>query len=76
MVRGYYGSEDTGVRIEQTEYPGIHTPQDLYDALGNVWCEYTCTPRLRKDYDKPTLPLTKRFNEKVRVTQWNGKFGF
>ena len=50
MVRGYYGSEDTGLMSERTEYPGTHTPQDLYDALLNVWCEYTCTPRLRKDF--------------------------
>ena len=28
-------------------FPGIETPRDLYDTLMNVWCEYTCAPRLR-----------------------------
>ena len=57
MIRDYYGSEDTGVYREDTGYAGIHTPQDLYDALREVWCEYTCTPRMRKDYSKENMTL-------------------
>ncbi len=33
------------------------TPCDLYDLLRNVWCEYTCAPRLRDKWseDCPTV---------------------
>ena len=29
------------------KYKGIHTPQDLYDRLSDIWCADTCAPRLR-----------------------------
>ena len=33
------------------------TPRDLYDLLSEIWCEYTCAPRLREGWskDNPTL---------------------
>ncbi len=33
------------------------TPRDLYDLLRGIWCEYTCAPRMRKDWSpqNPTL---------------------
>lgn len=39
------------------EYPGIQTPRDLYDALLNVWCEYTCAPRLREEWSVENITL-------------------
>ena len=47
MGYAFYGWESAVVRAVSEEYPGIATPQDLYDALQNIWCEYTCAPRLR-----------------------------
>ena len=47
MGYAFYGWESAVVRAVSEEYPGITTPQDLYDALQNIWCEYTCAPRLR-----------------------------
>jgi phosphoglycolate phosphatase len=47
----FYGNENADVTAITDEYPGIHTPLDLYDALSNVWCEYTCAPRLRRQYN-------------------------
>jgi len=38
-------------------YPGIETPRDLYDALSNIWCEYSCAPRMRKDWSKDNMTL-------------------
>lgn len=38
-------------------YPGIETPRDLYDALSNIWCEYTCAPRMRKEWSKENMTL-------------------
>ena len=39
------------------EYPGIVYPADLYDALCHVWCEYTCTQRMRKDWSDDNRTL-------------------
>ena len=37
--------------------PDGMTPRDLYDLLSDIWCEYTCAPRLREGWskDNPTL---------------------
>ena len=60
MMRGYnfYGwREASNVRALTDEYRGIIMPCDLYDALRHVWCEYSCAPRMRKNWseDNPTL---------------------
>lgn len=52
MIYPFYGSENADVTAVSTEYPGIRTPMDLYDVLSDVWCEYTCAPRLRDEYSK------------------------
>lgn len=38
-------------------YPGIRTPQDLYNALLHLWSAETCAPRLRDHWSpkNPTL---------------------
>ena len=46
----FYGNENASVTAVSAEYPGIRTPADLYDVLSGVWCEYTCAPRLRREY--------------------------
>ena len=53
----FYGWESADVPPITDEYENIATPRDLYDALSEVWCEYTCAPRLRKDWsmENPTL---------------------
>ena len=54
----FYGWKDSGhVHAVNHTYKGIITPCNLYDALLHVWCEYTCTPRLRAQWtsDNPTL---------------------
>ena len=37
------------------EYKGILTPYDLYEALSEIWCEYTCAPRLRDKWSKENI---------------------
>ena len=34
----FYGWEHATVPAVTGEYPGIHTPQDLYAALSEIWC--------------------------------------
>lgn len=41
----------------QKKLRGIKTPQDLYDALSDIWCEYTCAPRLRGGWSEENKTL-------------------
>ena len=58
MAGAYYGREGSGGVVTLNEdYPGIHTPLDLYEALQHVWCVETCTPRMRDRWSEtdPTV---------------------
>lgn len=57
MEYRFYGWENAVVTAVSSEFPGIGTPQQLYDALMHIWCEYTCAPRLREKWsaENPTL---------------------
>lgn len=58
MEYKFYGWQDTStVKSINSEYKDINTPQDLYDALLNVWCEYTCAPRLRSEWSTDNITL-------------------
>lgn len=47
MKNKFYGYEDAKVLALNPIYKGINTPNDLYEALSHIWCEYTCCPRMR-----------------------------
>ncbi len=53
----FYGWETALVPAVSLEYPGIHTPRDLYDALKDCWSRETCTARMRSRWspDDPTV---------------------
>ena len=53
----YFGNEVSGIHAITDEYPGIDTPRDLYDAMLNVWCEYSCAPRYRADWSPENITL-------------------
>ena len=58
MAYNFYGWHNSNnVHAINDEYKGIINPCKLYDALLHVWCEYSCTPRLRHEwtFDNPTL---------------------
>lgn len=57
MKYNFYGCECATVPSINDEYKNISTPIDLYDALKNVWCEYTCAPRLRQDWCEDNITL-------------------
>lgn len=57
MSYGFYGWKDAVVPAITNEYEGINTPQELYDALKHVWCEYTCAPRLRNEWSEDNITL-------------------
>lgn len=53
----FWGWESANVTSVTDEYKGIQTPLDLYDALSDLWCEYTCAPRLRQGWSKENKTL-------------------
>ena len=58
MSHIFYGHENSSkVAAINNIYPHIHTPAELYDALAKIWCEYSCTPRLRHLWSPDNLTL-------------------
>lgn len=57
MEYRFYGWETADSVSVTDEYPGINSPRDLYDALSDIWCEYTCAPRLRDGWSKENKTL-------------------
>lgn len=57
MTDKYYRINEKGLWADHPEYPGIHTPEDLYNALCEIWCEYTCTPRMRQNWSEKNRTL-------------------
>ena len=53
----FYGHDNADCRAINNEYPCIQTPKDLYDALSEIWCEYSCAPRLRPQWSKQNMTL-------------------
>ena len=48
----FHGWETANVTDDQGR-----TPRDIYDLLSNIWCEYTCAPRMRKDCSEANRTL-------------------
>lgn len=54
----FYGWQDAqDVHALTDTYRGIDTPCDLYDALRNIWCEYSCAPRMRSAWSEENMTL-------------------
>ena len=50
MEYKFYGSDTKSVRPINPKYKKTKDQRHLYDLLSEIWCEYTCTPRLRKEW--------------------------
>jgi len=57
MSYRFYGWKAAVVPPVNNEFKGIASPQKLYDALSEIWCEYTCAPRLRDKWSKENITL-------------------
>jgi len=53
----FYGWENATCRAVTTDYPGIETPVDLYDALTELWSADTCAPRMRSNWTSENKTL-------------------
>ena len=57
MEYKYYGWQEEGIHAITSDYPGIDTPNDLYDAMSTIWCEYSCAPRFRPEWSEENKTL-------------------
>ena len=54
---GFAGWEGADVPARISDYPGIRTPKDLYNALWHLWSAETCAPRMRQDWSEDNRTL-------------------
>lgn len=57
MEYKFYGWENADASPANDEYKAIKNPRELYDLLSGIWCEYTCAPRLRKNWSEDNKTL-------------------
>lgn len=57
MEYNFYGWETADVPPVNNIYKGIDSPLRLYDALSEIWCEYTAAPRLRSNWSRDNMTL-------------------
>lgn len=53
----FWGAKNADVKAINTEYNGINTAIDLYEALSEIWCKETCAPRMQADWCKENMTL-------------------
>lgn len=53
----FWGWEGADAKPVSSEYPGIKSPIDLYNALSHVWCAETCAPRMRDRWTEENMTL-------------------
>ena len=57
MQYNFYGCENVNNIHALDDSFGVDTPLDLYDALRNIWCEYSCAPRMRQNWSEDNITL-------------------
>ena len=57
MQYKFYGWENVNNIHSVNKGFGVDTPLDLYDKLRNIWCEYSCAPRMRQNWSEDNITL-------------------
>ena len=57
MKYKFYGSDTPSVKPINTDFTKVKDQRHLYDLLSDIWCEYSCAPRYRKDWSKENKTL-------------------
>jgi hypothetical protein len=57
MEYKFYGWEGATLPPVDSKYEKIKSPQMLYDFLSDIWCSYTCAPRLRDEWSEDNKTL-------------------
>lgn len=53
----FYGAETPDVLPITEEFAAVKNQRVLFDLLDGIWCEYSCAPRLRKEWSKKNKTL-------------------
>lgn len=53
----FYGWEKAVMAPVREEYKKIADPRMMYDLMSEIWCEYSCAPRLRPKWSKENMTL-------------------
>ena len=53
----FYGWGSADMPPAYEKYNKVKNPRDMYDILKNIWCEYTCAPRLRDEWSDENITL-------------------
>ena len=53
----FYGWQSATMNRNNPDFPGITTPQQLYDILSTIWCRRTCAPRMQQDWSENNRTL-------------------
>ena len=53
----FYGADTPAVKPIDKLFAGVSDQRHLYDLLSEIWCEYTCAPRLRPEWSKENTTL-------------------
>ena len=57
MKYKFYNANKADVHPITKGYELIKNPRDMYDYMSDIWCEYSCAPRMRKDWSKDNKTL-------------------
>ena len=57
MEYRFYGNEDCNVSPINEEYAAVGDPRHAYDLLSDIWCRYSCAPRMRDDWSPQNKTL-------------------
>ena len=53
----FYGADSKPVHPINKDFDFIKDQRHLYDLMSDIWCEYSCAPRMRKDWSKDNKTL-------------------
>ena len=57
MKYAFYGADTPALSPIDPTFAAVGDQRRLYDILSDVWCEYTCAPRLRPEWSKENRTL-------------------
>ena len=57
MAYKFYGSDTPSVKPINPDFKNVKDQRHLYDLMSNIWCEYSCAPRYRKEWSKDNMTV-------------------
>lgn len=57
MAYKFYGNDTPSVKPINPDFNKVKDQRHLYDLMSNIWCEYSCAPRYRKEWSKDNMTI-------------------